>query len=321
MSTLSRVADSLYWMSRYLERAEHTSRLVDVNLHTMIDQQSDDAKKRLNYLIETLESGVKPNPKAVSLEYEVIRITTFDKENFNSIYSCIAAARENARHVREQISTEMWSQINRLYLYMKNVNIDKLYKQQPHEFYVHIKESIMLFQGITDSTMSHSEGWHFIHIGRFIERTYLITRLVDMHLKRFDDAADKEVPITTYLDWVTLLKSCTAFEAYCRTHQVMLTPTKIVGYLFLDSDFPHSIRFAFEVIKRALDVVSELTETKKMGYVNRTIGKASATLDYTTAEEVLMDPHQFIKSIQDHCNAIHEVIYSTYISYPIEASA
>jgi uncharacterized alpha-E superfamily protein len=324
MSTLSRVADSLYWMSRYLERAEHIARLVDVNLHGMIDQHPEDSKKRLLYLLETIEATIEPDLDAVSIDYEVIRISTFERSNLNSIYSCIAAARENARHVREQISTEMWMQINRLYLFMKNVNLEKLWKQQPHEFFVQIKEGIMLFQGVTDSTMSHSEGWHFIYVGRFMERTYAITNLLDRHLLRFTnwkENPDTEVEISEYMDWVSLLKSCTAFEAYCRINGVTLTPKQIVGYLLLDGEFPHSVRFALETMKRALNVISELTETKKFGYINRLVGKAVAHLDYSTQDEVIEDPHKLIELLQEQCGAIHDAVYTTYISYPIESAS
>jgi len=323
MSTLSRVADSLYWMSRYLERAEHIARLVDVNLHGMIDQHQVASEERLKYLLGTIEATIEIDSEASSLEYDIMRISTFDRANLNSIYSCIASARENARHVREQISTEMWMQINRLYLFMKNVNLEKLWKQQPHEFYVQIKEGIMLFQGITDSTMSHSEGWHFIYVGRFMERTYAISNLVDRHLSRFPnwkEHPESEVEITEYMDWVTLLKSCTAFEAYCRTFEVMLTPKQIVGYLLLDGEFPHSIRFSLETMKKALNVISELTETKKFGYINRLVGKAVAQLDYSTQEEIIENPQNVIELIRSQCEAIHDAVYTTFISYPIESA-
>jgi uncharacterized alpha-E superfamily protein len=170
---LSRVADSLYWMSRYLERAEHTTRLLDVNLNLMLDESSTSADRRWLRLLQALGK-----PKRLKWEgnpYELARTLTFDSGNKSSVVYCIIAARENARHVREQISTEQWHRLNSLYLSVTRPEFKKALaleaasesSEAPAAFLQEVMEAVHQFQGVTDSTMSHGEGWQFIQVGRF----------------------------------------------------------------------------------------------------------------------------------------------------------
>ena len=169
---LSRVADSLYWMSRYLERAEHTTRLLDVNLNLMLDESSTGAEHRWRRVLKALG-----NPKETEWAgnpYSLTWALTFDTRNKASIVSCIIAARENSRHVREQISTEQWHRLNSLYLQVtrpemqSDMHAEALLAEleQPTEFLQSVMEAVHQFQGVTDSTMSHGEGWQFIQVGR-----------------------------------------------------------------------------------------------------------------------------------------------------------
>ena len=160
---LSRVADSLYWMSRYLERAEHSARLIDVNLNLMLDYAPGTAESRWRRVMASL--GV-PVPTGMETDaHHLLHTITFDISSRMSIVSSIMAARENARQVREQISSEMWEQLNRLFHAVKRTTMDELWEHSPHEFLAAVKEGSHLFQGITDSTMTHGEGWHFIQVG------------------------------------------------------------------------------------------------------------------------------------------------------------
>src|SRR5947209_8507676 len=163
---LSRVADSLYWMSRYLERAEHSTRLLDVNLNLMLDESGTSADRRWLRVLQAL--GKPKGVEWMGDPYSLTRALTFDTGNRASILSCIIAARENSRHVREQISTEQWHQLNSLYLHVTRPEIEN--GMELTEFLQMVMEAIHQFQGITDSTMSHGEGWQFIQVGRFIER-------------------------------------------------------------------------------------------------------------------------------------------------------
>ena len=233
---LSRVADTLYWMSRYLERAEHTARLLDLQLHMMVELNSEDADERwqriLNSLFVTLPPDFKADP------YTLTQLLAFDSANANSIVACVAAARENARHVREQISSEMWEEVNRLSLQVKNTQIAKIWDNQPHEFFDSVKQGIHLFQGITDSTMNHGEGWQFIQMGRSVERAIATATLIKTHYRAWPDLNYHQTMIDTFMEWIALLKSCTAFEAYCKVYTADLRPDRVAEFLILNPGIP-----------------------------------------------------------------------------------
>lgn len=254
---LSRVADSLYWMSRYLERAEHTARVLDVNLNQMLDQTPESANRRW----ERMLAGLRTYHAADTTdEHTITRDLTFDLANKSSIVGCIAAARENARQVREQISSEMWQQLNQLYLYVQRTSKSRAWRTQPHKFFQAVKEGAHLFQGITDSTMSHDEGWQFIQVGRSLERTGLLTNLLDVHFREADTL--------DHLSWVGLLRSCTAFEAYCRVYTAELKPERIAEFLLLNAQFPHSVHFSVELLQVQLQSIAQITGMRGGGAWN-----------------------------------------------------
>jgi uncharacterized alpha-E superfamily protein len=316
MTMLSRVADTLYWMSRNLERAEHTARLLDVQLHMMLEAPAS-AEKLWTRLLDSLYVDA---PEAGRNDaYAITRLITFDTGNANSILSCIAAARENARHVREQISSEMWEQVNRLWLQVRSANLDHFWNEQPHEFFLAVKEGIHLFQGITDSTMNHGEGWQFIEVGRYLERTSAVARLLNCHFVAFSDTPIRATIAGDFLQWTSLLKSCTAFEAYCKVYTAELRPDRIIEFLLLNADFPHSIRFSVNCTHAALTAIEKLTESKRARYPNRLAGRLRAALDYAQVDEIVVGGlSNYLDGIQGECQHIHDSIYRAYMTYPIE---
>ena len=316
---LSRVAESLYWMSRYLERAEHTARLLDLNLNLMLDQAPDPDSLRWPRLLEslmvTLPAGSKTDP------YSVTQTLTFDTKNKASIIACMSAARENARQVREQISSEMWEELNQLFLQIKRAGSGKEWQATPHLFFRGVKEGVHLFQGITDSTLSHSEGWYFIQAGRFIERAYATAMLLEAHVGELFELDEPETERSDYLDMVGLLKSCTAFEAYCKVYTADLNPERIAEFLLLNSEFPRSVRFAAEMIQTALNAIAELSETRKSGRANRLAGRLRAALSFGQIDEIMGGGlRPYLHDIQRQCTQIHTAIYQQFVSYPIEAA-
>jgi uncharacterized alpha-E superfamily protein len=316
---LSRVAESLYWMSRYLERAEHTARLIDVHLNLMLDQAGGDESLRWQRLLRSLRT---PPPDGEIDSYSIMRLLTFDEDNTSSIVSCIEAARENARQVREQISSEMWEQLNRLFLRVKQANMERTWHAEPHRFLNSVKEGIYLFQGITDATMSHSEGWHFIRVGRFLERATASAALLDTHYSVFlaEPEEDGNEPLD-YLSWVGLLRSCASFEAYCKVYTAAIHPAKIAEYLLLNAESPRSIRFASAMMQGALQAIARATGTRTTGRAERLAGRLRAALDYDQIEEIFSgDMHEYLESIQRQCTLIHSGISQAYISYPIEVA-
>jgi uncharacterized alpha-E superfamily protein len=314
---LSRVADTLYWMSRYLERAEHTARLLDLQLHTMLEQNSAEERDRWKRILGSLYITVPPDVPADA--YHLTQLVTFESGNSNAITSCIAAARENARQVREQISSEMWEQVNRLSLQVKQTRLDKIWEDQPHEFFRSVKEGVHLFQGITDSTMNHGEGWQFIQVGRNIERAISIASLIKVHFAQWPNIDYRHIAPGDFMDWVALLKSCTAFEAYCKVYTADVRPDHVAEFLILNPEFPHSIRFAVNQIQASLQAVAQSTESKRSRQVNRLAGRLRATLDYGQVDEIIDNRlYTYLDDIQAQCDQIHDAIYRAYITYPIE---
>src|SRR5271154_6039392 len=179
---LSRVADSLYWMSRYLERAEHTARLIDVDFQLRLDQSPEAGAGRWLRLLEA--SQIAPPEDGKIDAATLTQLLTLDRTNPSSIISCVAAARENLRQVREQCSTEMWEQLNRLYLQVNSTISSEAWLLHSYVFFRAVQEGAHLFQGVTDSTMSHGEGWQYIQLGRYVERTDSLARLIGTYLTK-----------------------------------------------------------------------------------------------------------------------------------------
>lgn len=314
MTMLSRVADTLYWMSRYLERAEHTARLLDLQLHMMLESP-DTAQERWQRILDSLWVSAPASRDP----YTITQLLTFDMTNANAIRSCIAAARENARHVREQISSEMWEQVNLMALHMRQANLETIWYDQPHNFFRSIKEGCHLFQGITDSTMNHGEGWQFIQLGRFLERTDATARLLDIHFRVFSDVPFRSTVSGDVNEWIGLLKSCTAFEAYCKVYTADLRPSQIAEFLLLNAEFPHSIRFSIHSIHMALLALEKFTESKRARQLNRLAGRLRAMLDYGQIDEVMSSGMgSYLAEVDRLCDRIHDTVYQTYITYPID---
>jgi len=321
---LSRVADSLYWMSRYLERAEHTTRLLDVNLNLMLDEGESAAEYRWQRVLLALG-----NPKDVEWTgdpYALTRLLTFDTGYKASIVSCIMSARENARHVREQISTEQWHKLNSLYL---EVTGPKLKGQQnatgtetPVEFLQQVMEAVHQFQGVSDSTMSHGEGWQFIQVGRYIERASATAMLLEAY---HEDLWQLNEAITTegneYLEWMGLLRSATAFEAYCKVYTADLTPERILEFLLLDAEFPHSLRFSIDSLQQALVAIDKESAVTRAEPLRRIAGRLQASLSYSSVDEILSgDVIGYLQSILVQLREIHGTIYEMYVDYSIQAA-
>src|SRR3954453_5437981 len=195
---LSRVADSLYWMARYMERAEHTARVVSVNLNQTLDRTPEAAMASWGRLVASLP------PPPVGPGAPMAPPDAVDLANRDAIAACVAAARENARQVREQISSEMWEELNRLFLQVRSAATDAWWGTHTHEYFTSVLAGAHLFQGITDATMTHGEGWHYIQVGRFMERASATAALLAAHFETLDGEADRAHEVGTFLEWMGL---------------------------------------------------------------------------------------------------------------------
>jgi len=313
---LSRVANSLYWMSRYLERAEHTARVVDVNLSLMLEGAPATARHRWQ---RVLRATATPTPDGEVDAYQVTQLLTFDRVNRNSIVSCIATARDNARQVREQIGAELWEQLNRLSLEVRQTNMAQVWNGQPHDFFQSVRDSLHLLLGVTDSTMSHDEGWYFMQVGRYIERAQTKATSLDVHFSELLGDKERQVDTDSYLDWVLVLESCTAFEAYCKARSADLKPEKIAEFLLLDPDFPHSLRMSIDMLQTALQSISELTDPDRARRLERLGGRLSSTVKFGQIDEIMHDGmHSYLRYIQHQCDQIHTGLRQIYFAYLVE---
>jgi uncharacterized alpha-E superfamily protein len=316
---LARVADSLYWMSRYLERAEHAARLLDVHLNLALDRAPESAESRWRRVLACISPTLSRNSRPDSAT--TLESLAFDVNNRSSIVACIMAARENARQVREQISSEMWEQINRLFHEVRKGSSEDVRASEPMEFLYSVREKSYLFQGLTDSTMNHGQGWHFIQLGRFLERACATATLLDVHFLEFNDANNWDSAHGDHLEWVGLLRSCTAFEAYCKVYTADLTSRRIAEFLLLNNEFPHSVRFAVEHLHRALQAIDAGSPHRNSERLRTLAGRLSASLTFTQIDEVLQSGlHPMLDNIQRQCSQIHSAVYQIYIAYPIQSA-
>ncbi len=216
---LSRVADSIYWMSRYIERAENVARFIDVNLHLMLDLPLGSAQQWQPLVDTTGDHEDFAKRYGTATQQNVIQFLTFDAENPNSILSCLRAARENARSVREIISSEMWEQLNEFYLMVNNAADNANGLTDPQELFASVKMSSHLFQGVTDATMTHGEGWHFARLGRVLERADKTSRILDVkYFILLPTLADVGTAFDD-IQWAAVLRSASAFEMYRKRYR------------------------------------------------------------------------------------------------------
>ena len=313
---LSRVSDSLYWMSRYLERAEHIARLVNVNLNLTLDRAPADAARHWGRLLASL-----PAPPAwdAPTRAETVERVVLDLANREAIAACIGTARENARQVRGEISSEMWQEINRLYLAVQRRGLtDSEWTAGTHEFLTSVIDGVHLFQGVTDATMTHSQGWHFIELGRYLERTASTAALLDVQFRECVIDSDQLDSVGDYVEWVGLLKSCCAFEAYCRHYTADIRCSRIAEYLILDADFPRSIHFAVARVQSSLKSIGVLTG-RMNGHADRLAGRLLAALDYGTIDEIIGALPAYLQDIVRQAGEIDAALHQEYVAYPADS--
>ncbi|HUJ76316.1 MAG TPA: alpha-E domain-containing protein, partial [bacterium] len=237
---LSRVGDAIYWMSRYIERAENVARFVDANIHMMLDLPQED-EQWLPLLSTTGDEALYTQRYRAATRENVERFVTFDRENPNSILSCLRAARENARSIREYITTEMWEHLNSFFLTVRDAATDGP-MELPHAFYSGIMRASHQFIGATDATMSHGEGWHFGVLGRLLERADKTSRILDAKYFVLLPSVNYVGSVYDDIQWAAVLRSTSALQMY-RQRFGQISPSRVIEFLLLSAEFPRSVRF------------------------------------------------------------------------------
>jgi uncharacterized alpha-E superfamily protein len=319
---LSRVAESLYWMSRYIERAEDLTRLLAVNFTALLDTGASDVQQGWQSLIkatgdEALFAELQGDADAQS----VIQFMFWEPLNSNSVIACIIRARENARSIREQITSEMWEGINRLYFLTRSTEQSSLLTN-PTEFFRFVRDRAQAFQGITTATMSHGEAYDFIQLGLHLERADKTARILDgkyLYLNQLPESSAE-----TSLQLIALLRSCSAFEPYRRASAGLIKVENVVEYLLLNREFPRAVFFCLNLCLQTLDNIGEdPTTSSRTNPARRALGRLVADLEYVDVQEVLsenMDPflRRFLIRLNSVGDDISRLYFNTSVILPDE---
>lgn len=321
---LSRVANSLYWMSRYLERAENTARIVDVNLQLLLDFRNLDDHRLTEHWVPIVQSTgdeevfFKLYP--VANGSTVTDFLVFRQENPNSILSAVSQARENARMVRDQITQEMWEEINRLYLFLRSSPARGLWATTPDDFCSEVKRSSIYLQGLMQAALLESEGWHFMQAGRYLERADKTTRILDV---RHQTLPDRGLPgpmnETDALEWVAVLRSCSALDGYRQVYGADVHPLHIAEFLVLSGEFPRSVQACVARLDDALRSIAGTPSHRFTNDAERLSGRLLAELRFSTVEEIFAPGlHQYLDDLQAKLNTIGDGLFQAYIFLPFQ---
>ena len=315
---LSRIADSLFWTARYMERAEDTARILDVNYHMLAEQPNQSYRFRWGPLV-----SISGEQERFEKHYEqpdarnVFEFLAFRDDNPNSIVNCIRMVRENARTIRDRISRELWEDVNSLYHTVLAVKPEEEMEVGPHRFCNTVKFGIHRFHGVADDTLPHDEGWQFLQAGRALERAEMTARIVDVEYHKLIDSA---VGTLDNHQWMAVLKSVAAYEIYRRHYHSRIDPEKVAALLILHPQHPRSIRFNVGALEHALRSVSGSALGSYANEAERLTGKMHQTLMYDRIEDIFMRGlHPFLVDLQKTCRAIGDHVARTYFYYAVSA--
>jgi uncharacterized alpha-E superfamily protein len=294
---LARIAESLYWIGRYVERAEDTARILDVHFHLLVEDSSTDATDACRSLLEAM--GVH-DPAVVADAPTVAALLTHDAQFPSSIVVSIDAAWDNARGAREAISSELWECLN---VTRQQVRAWEGVVAAPHAFLRWVKERTALAAGVIDTTMNRDDGWRFLVLGRSLERADMTIRLLSARYgDRWGDAG-----------WRVLLRCCSGHEAFLRRSASTFDPERALAFLVTDDEFPRSVLAAVQDAERALDEIEHgHRHGRSVGDARRMLGRAASELAYSTPHELSSSLPARLASLEHLCSASHDAVAQRY---------
>ena len=315
---LSRVANTLYWMVRYVERADNLARLIDVNQQLLLDSERLDSERLRAFwqpiILSTGEEDLFGSLYDEAGSSEVIRFLSDDTRNPNSITSCISMARENARTVRDQLSDDLWESLNALYLFTRSAEAKRLIAADPPRFYENIRRSSETFLGIAASTLSRDEAWEFMDLGRHLERADKTTRFLDV--SSYLPGGELGASAPEGLHWSAILRSCGALGAF-RAHTRDINSHAVVDFLVFSRDFPRSVRFCIERADVSLHRISGTPRGTYSNDAERETGRLLADLNFGAADDAFSGGlHAYLDALQTRFNRIGEAIFESYVLMP-----
>jgi uncharacterized alpha-E superfamily protein len=302
---LSRVADNLYWMRRYIERGAQTARTVGVNLDLAFDRAPGDIERLWGRLLQ----AVRPGPRwALTDRLESCDAMT-DLTSIDAVASCFAAARENARQARQHITGAMWEQLNRLHLALNDPEQRAAWSARPHGFFQTVRECAALFDSAVNAGVARDEGWHFLQLGLFIERADGTGRLLACQTRETRSVAAASNGLDEHLEWVSLLAACDALELYRHRCGTELQPARIIRFLVADPASPRSLRHALDQIAGALGGLAETVPSQPPITVSPEV---MASVDSVRLGGV--DPIPVAAAVEAECDRVHGMVYDLYIN-------
>ncbi len=311
---LSRAAEALYWMSRYAERAENVARFLDVSLQVTLDLPDAHGDPWAGVIAATGDEELFAARHGAATRDAVVRFLTIDAESPNSIFSCLRLARDNARSIQEAISSEMWEQVNKWYLLVRDAASSGSVLNDPHEFLAAVKEASHLFVGVTYLTMTHGEGWHFGRLGRVLERADQTSRIVDPKQSLVLARPADVVPSPDEVHLAALLRSVSALEMY-RKRYGTIEHQKAIEFLVLDKHFPRSIRHCLDKGQESLRVIAGTPSDGAGTRPERLLGRLAAEYEFGVVEEILAGGlHEQLDGLQSKLNDVGMAIFETFFA-------
>src|SRR5215467_5067790 len=312
---LSRVADALYWMSRYVERAENVARFIDVNTWLSLDLPEGYEEQWSPLISTTGDDALFHELYQTLFRKDVVTFLSFDIRNPNSILSSISAARENARLARQYITLEMWEQINRFFFTIQNAARSATRGSAPvQEFFSEVSTASHLFLGTLYATMSHNEGWHFCRLGHFIERADKTSRILDTKYYLLLPSVDTVGTPYDDIMWAAVLRSTSGFEMYRKRYQ-QISPDRIVEFLVLDRDFPRAIHSCIITADASLHAITGTPSNSFHNTAEQLLGRVGAELNYIQVEEIIgRGLHEFLDGLQIRLNLVGDAIYNSFFA-------
>ena len=307
---LSRIADNLYWMRRYMERADQIARVIGVNLELSFDQAPGDVARLWGRLLPALRGGPAWSRRDRADSGDALT----DLASIDAASSCVAAARENARQIRQYISAEMWERINGVHLVLNDPVRRAAWAERPHGYFQAVREGAALFEAAVNAGLARDEGWHFVQLGVFLERAAGTARIVGCQLQDAPSLGGADDALDEQLEWICLLRACDAHELYCRRCGAELRPDDIVRFLIADPLSPRSVRYALDEIARALAALANAVPNQPSITLARSLTSA-----VVSAQSGNFDTHTVVSAVEAECDRIHGDLYETYIDHRREA--
>lgn len=277
---LSRHAESLFWLGRYIERAEYSTRMLDVTYHSLLESAAWESERAWRDLLQVLRSEPAFDTLGEAATAATVnRFVMVDTHNADSVKACLERGRENARSVRELIPTELWQALNSFYLALQSRDLDDDLSEQPYDLYEMVKQRCQTVAGVLSDTMARDDGWRFATTGRYLERAQMICRLLAIRYQNLGDVS--------FHQWLAALKSASAAESFRKAYRGSSDPADVIEFLLLSPTFPRSVFFCLSQAETELGILG--AQFGRVTRPQRLLGRIRAGLEFAEIDELLQD--------------------------------